>query len=236
MSSHRSSAVARRFVVAAVALTGIALSGLATARVGAAPGAYVGQVEVIVHPPRTAWEPNPIATVNQNAISFAGLIAEVATGGVEIPRVTSQSLTLADQGMRHQTVISLVNLGGQWANDFSRPFIRIEAVDSSAAAVQQRLSGGVAQVERAMTELEQGAGVAATARASIEPVPATPLIGYEGTHRPRAMAMTLLLALLLTLLLSRATARRLTATRLRPVNDRGRVLRRPTKTRERHFA
>lgn len=212
MSSHRSPGLACRSVVAAIALSGVALTVLATLRVGAAPGAYVGQVEVVVHPPATDWVRNPLATVTGDAVSFAGLITEVATGDREVQRITSQSLTLADQGMRHQTLISLVNLGGQWANDFSRPFIRIEAVDDTAAAVRQRLDDGTAQVQRAIDALQRDAHVRRRNLAVAETVPAVPQVAYEGTHRPRAMLMTLLVGLLLTLALCRAAARRLPTT------------------------
>lgn len=193
----------RRLLVAAVAVAGLAASVLVAAWVGTAPGLYVGKVEVVVHPPPTETVTNPLATPNQEAIRFAALVTEYVTNGEEAPRVTNQNLTLADQGMRHDTMISLVNLGGQWANDFSRPFIRVEAVDTSADAAVARLAAGVEQVTQTLERLQDEARVPTATRATTEVVPAAPQVRYQATHRTRAMAVTLLLGLALTWLLCR---------------------------------
>jgi hypothetical protein len=175
------------------------LATVATATwVASAPDLYVGRVEVVVHAPRTAAAANPLATQNDSVVRFAALVAEVVTNGEEVPRVTNQDLTLADQGMRDDTVIGLVNLGGQWANDFSRPFIRVEAVDDSPEAVETRIADGVAQVTRAMDRMQDEAGVPSATRATTEVVPAAPQVRFAPTHRDRAVAMTALIGLALT--------------------------------------
>lgn len=197
-----------RGLVAAIALCGVAVTALVTAWIGTSQGLYVGKVEVVVHPPPTETVTNPLATPNYEAIRFAALIAEVVTNGEEAPRVTNQELTLADQGMRHETLISLVNLGGQWANDFSRPFIRVEAVDESPEAVEARLADGIEQVTRVMDRLQEDAQVPPATEATIEVVPAVPQASYAPTHRERAMLVTMLVGLLLTVALCRLGARR----------------------------
>lgn len=191
----------------ALVVVGTAASLLAAGWVGAAPGMYVGKVQVVVHPPKSVTVANPLATQSDSAVRFAGLIAEVATDGEEVPRVTNQDLTLADQGMQHATLISLANLGGQWANDFSRPFVRVEAVDTSAEAVVRRLQNGVVQVNRAMDDLQQSAQVVPSQRATTEMVPSTPQVWYEGTHRNRAMLAAYLLGLTITYQLCRGVGR-----------------------------
>ncbi len=201
--------VRRRLLVLALAIGGLVMTALATSAVGSAQGVYVGKVEVVVHLPRTLAVPNPLATSNQEAVRFAALVAEVATNGEEVPRVTNQSLTLADQGLRHETMISLVNLGGQWANDFSRPFIRVEAVDESPQGVSRRLEEGIARVTRALDRLQDDAGVPPRTRATASSVPAVPQVRYAPTHRERAMVATALLGLLLTVVACRLGTRRL---------------------------
>lgn len=211
----------RRLLVACVAAGGVAVSVLAATWVGMAPGLYVGKAEVVVHPPPTATVTNPLATPNQEAVRFAALVTEYVTNGEERPRVTNQNLTLADQGMRHDTTISLVNLGGQWANDFSRPFIRVEAVDTSPEAAAARLTAGVEQVTRTLERLQDEAHVPAATRATAEVVPAAPQVRYQATHRTRAMAATLLLGLALTGLICGWIGRRpLPAPRTEPPTDR----------------
>lgn len=212
----------RRLAVGSLAVAGLVVTVLMVGRVGEAPGVFVGKVEVVVHPPRTTSIANPLATQNYNAVRFAGLITEVATNGEDVPRVTSQDLTLADQGMRQATLISLVNLGGQWANDFSRPFIRIEAVDVSAPAVLARLREGVTRVTAAMQGLQDRADVRRAERATTETVPAAPQVVYEGTHRSRAMVATLLVGLVITVLTCRTATRTFAAAdlrRLRPAAE-----------------
>lgn len=206
------STATRRAVVGALAVAGVAASALFAVHAGAAPGAYVGKAQVVVYPPPGFTVENPLANDSENAVLFAGLITEVATDGVHMPRVTNQNLTLADQGMRHDTLISLVNLGGQWADDFSRPFIRIEAVDSTPEAVRHRIRDGVAQVNSAMDTLQRRAGVGAQQRATSETVPAVPQIWYEGTHRRQAMLVSLLLGLTITVQVCRMAAHRLART------------------------
>jgi hypothetical protein len=210
-------------LVAVLLIAGVGASGLAAFQVGSASGAYVGKVEVAVHPPPTPTIANPLTTPSANAVRFAGLIAEAATNGEEVPRVTAQDITLADQGMRHATLISLVNLGGQWANDFSRPFIRIEAVDTTPGAVRDRLQEGLSRVVRAMDHLQRGAQVRLDQRATAEAVPAVPQVWYEGTHRRRAMLVTFLLGLVITLQTCRVVARALTR------RDQRRDLRTPSR-------
>ncbi|WP_134742392.1 hypothetical protein [Nocardioides sp. 503] len=203
----------RRLLVLALALGGLVVTVLMTSAVGSAQGVYVGKVEVVVHLPRTLAVPNPLATSNQEAVRFAALVAEVATHGEEVPRVTNQSLTLADQGLRHETMISLVNLGGQWANDFSRPFIRVEAVDETPQGVSRRLQDGIARVTRALERLQDEAGVPTPTRATASSVPAEPQVRYAPTHRERAMAATALLGLVLTAVVCRRGTRSLDARR-----------------------
>jgi hypothetical protein len=199
----------RRLLVLVLAVGGLFATALATAWVGSAQGLYVGKVEVVVHPPRTEAAANPLASPSDEVVRFAALIAEVATNGEELPRVTNQDLTLADQGMRHDTLISLVNLGGQWANDFSRPFIRVEAVDESPDRVEARLQDGIAQVTRTMERMQDDADVPRATRTTAEVVPAAPQVRYEPTHRDRAMLVTMLVGLLLTTALCRYSARKL---------------------------
>jgi len=182
------------WLVAVAAFVGVLATGGLTAWAGSPTGSYVGKVQVVVHPPRNPTI-NPIASSDTSAVMFASLITQQATRGEVVPRVTNQNLTLADQGMHQDTLISLVNLGGQWANDFSRPFISVEAVDSTAAAVLQRLHEGVAEVTAAMDHLQNGAGVAPAERATLETVPAVFAVQYEGTHRSRAMAMSVVVGL-----------------------------------------
>jgi hypothetical protein len=210
-----------RFLVAGVAVCGVAVTSLASTSVATAQGLYAGKVEVVLRLPPSAAGPNPLASENYEAVRFAALVAEITTNGEEVPRVTNQDLTLADQGMRHETLISLVNLGGQWANDFRRPFIRIEAVDESPEAVETRIQGGVARVNQVLERMQDDANVATAARATTEVVPAVPQVRYEATHRERAVLVTALLGLFLTVGVCRTVARRSGLLRPPPAGDDG---------------
>lgn len=198
---------ARALVVAVILLTGLLATGLGALHVGEAPGLFVGRVEVVVHPPPSPTVANPLVTQNFNAVRLAGLLTEVATNGEEVPRVTAQDLTLADQGMHRATVIQLTNLGGQWANDFSRPFIRIEAVDTTRGAVLARLDEAIARVDGALDDLQRAAAVQPDQRATTEAVPAVPQVRYESTHGRRAVLAALLLGLVVTVSACRTAAR-----------------------------
>jgi len=188
----------RVLLALATALVGTAATAAALHEVGSRQGSWVGEAQVAIFAPRLHPDDNPLASMDGQAVRLAALVDRVVNNARVQPRVTSRSLTLADQGMRHDSVIALVNLGGQWADDFSRPFIRIEAVDSTRAATRARLRADIERVETTLDRLQDEAGVAASDRATAQLVPAAPRTWFEGTHPTRALLATGLLGAVLT--------------------------------------
>ena len=198
----------RRGRAVVVVVLGLALTVLLSVTVRTSAGVYDGQLQLAMFlPPRSAGS-NPLAVNSTQAILFASVVERKVSGVRPPPRLTSQSISLAEQGIRTGVQLRMYNGGGQWANDFSRPYLRIEAVGSSERSVRAQLARMAEQVRRTADDLQEEQGVARPDRVTITAVPSRAQVEFESTRSGLAAVLTLLTGSLLTAAAASAVLRR----------------------------
>ena len=178
-------------VLVGLALTAVALTGLTRV-----DGVYVARVDVVFLAPATPATPNRIASAATGVIATAGLVERMVdpgpSGGAE-PASTSAAVSLLGRGVRDGAAVVLPDSGGQWAQSFERPVLRIEVTGSSAAAVQAQAWALVTEVRDTTAALQADPRIAADNEITTSLVPGSPQVTYREGHRAVALAVTLLL-------------------------------------------
>lgn len=175
-----------------VVVIGAVLTMVACSAVGARPGVYWGQVDVVVLAPSTPSVPNAFQATQTRAIVMAGVLQrEVA--GPPGANVVSDEVTIVGQGVRDGSWVRLPNAGGQWANNFDRPVLDVQASAPTRQGVQRRLASALRDVQGALDDLQARAGVAVGSRFTATTSPQVPVVRYDEGRPLLAMATTALL-------------------------------------------
>jgi hypothetical protein len=202
-----------------VAVAGVVVTLGAMLWAGADRGLYWSQVDVLFAAPQSG-EGNALMAAPETLIATAGVIQRDVTGARATSRVVSDSVTLVSQGVRRGVSVRIPNAGGQWANNFDRPVLDVEVVDETPAAAQARLQQVLADIADRLAARQRAAGVADSNLISIRLLPDSPTVEYVSGSPPRAMAMTGVLCIALTLGLIwgvEARRNRAVASRTRPL-------------------
>jgi hypothetical protein len=142
----------------------------------------------------------------------AGLIALLADPSGGKVGLANQTVTLASEGLRHGSAVTMVNEGGQWVNNFDRPAVQVETVGTTVAEVQQEMQTELGKVRDALTQLENQAQIDPNTAISLRNSTSPPPIYYQGGSQIRALAATIALGLIVTLSLRTILRRRLPRT------------------------
>ena len=187
-----------RGFVALICLIGALLTGAFSYQVARKPGVYLAQVDVLFVPPRSAARPNSLLSGSGGLASVAGAVGKMVDPDATAAHVVSAAVTLADQGVRHGYSVSLPNDGGQWANNFDRALLNVQAVGASFSEVHRTAQRLVADINADLASIQAAAGVAAVNRIHTSMNPSTIQVYYLTGSRARALAATLVLGFALT--------------------------------------
>lgn len=182
------------------AVAGAALTLGAVVLVTAHPGVYTTQANVLFLAPKTPARPNALESTTSSVIATAGLVERLVNSGVE-PPATSSLVTLVGRGVRDGTSVELPNSGGQWAQNFDTPVLRLQVTGSSAESVAQRFAQLHERVSSTAARLQSARGAQAPSLIGTRLSPAVPPMLYEAGHRKVAVLVTTALGGCLTLLL-----------------------------------
>src|SRR5262249_37670069 len=146
-----------RLLTVGAAALGALISFAAAAYVADRPGVYWSRVQVRFVAPASAVNPNGLQVSPSSLVKAAGVVAKIVdpTGGQN--RVTSPDVTLASEGLRHAWSVTQPNTGGQWANNFTDPWLNVEAVGTTPAEVGTTMNGLLARITATLTSLENSA-------------------------------------------------------------------------------
>lgn len=187
-------ALGRAWYLVVVGLAGTALLCL---NVSQARGIYWSHVEVFFVGPPAGYEPNAFIAAPESIIATAGLIQREVSGE-QVARVASDEVTLPQQGVRQGQLVRLPNAGGQWANNFNRPVLAVEAVDETAIGASGRLNETIATITERLAERQREVQVPPQDWITLRLVPSTPRSEYVQGDKRRALAASVLLGGLLT--------------------------------------
>jgi hypothetical protein len=135
---------------------------------------------------------NPLAQPGEGVVPFAGAIARAVAQRPPAYRFSSALAPIFGSGETDATAIRPYDAGGQWNRSFTRPFVIIDVVSSTAEGARARMVAATAQVESAVRALQDQAGVAADVRVDVFPAVTTPPIAEVRGSRVRALGMSVL--------------------------------------------
>jgi len=178
---------------------GLALTAGVVFAVARDPGVYWAQTNVtFLQPPSTRY-PNPLSAGSGSLIATAGLVEREVNNGTAAMATVSASITLVDEGVLDGTMIQLPNSGGQWAYNFARPVLDVQAVASTPNTVRQRMAKLQSSIQTTLDRLQDEAGVDTFDRITLQPSPIEINIRYSRGDPHRAAAVSTLLGVGLTI-------------------------------------
>ena len=125
-------------------------------------------------------------------VVLAALVSAQIAGRLP-PQTSSDTVSLAGEGVRHQWSVTVPNTGGQWVRQQERPDLRVQAIGSSEAEVASELSVALRRIDEEVATLQAPFAVSTTATARAQPLPPGPVMRHGHGSRSRAAAAALLL-------------------------------------------
>lgn len=152
-------------------------------------GSYYSKVTVALLPPQTVLRPNSFTSTSGSLIMTAGLLARMNDTQLLDLEPVSPDVTLVDLGVKHGTSVKLPDYGGQWANNFSRPVLIVEAVGSTEGEVNDRMDSAVSKIQQTLVTMETEANVQPVDKIRLELTPPSPEVRYlTGKRKFAALA------------------------------------------------
>lgn len=187
--------LAWRWAALVVAL-GLLLTAVITYRVVRKPGVYWAQTNVVFLPPASGVYPNTLLNNSGGLITLAGVVGKMVDPDPAAARVVDPSVRLVNQGLRHGASVTLPNDGGQWADNFDKALLDVQAVGGTAAEVSGAVNQLVTQINLKLSGLQ--ADVPAADRVTTKLSPSQVQVFYDAGHRLRALAASLAVGLAVT--------------------------------------
>jgi hypothetical protein len=171
-------------------------------------GVYFARTELAFLAPTSTLYPNALRTQSEDIIDTAGVVAKRISGPAEVTKFSSPDVTLIGLGVRDGWSLRLPDTGGQWAVNFATQMLILDVVGPSREAVSNRQSELIVRVQDELDQLQRDADVDPVNDITVIPAPDTPVIYHVGGNRPRALAMTALLGVGVTIIVVLAVDRR----------------------------
>lgn len=149
-------------------------------------------------PTRADW-PNALRTQSDSIIITAGAVARAVAGAEELPKFASPGVTLVGMGVRDGWSLRLPDTGGQWATNFATQRLVLEVVGPTPEAVSARQQEVTDEVASAVRALQAAQGVAPEGQISAIATPESTAILHVTGNRSRALGMTVVLGVGVTL-------------------------------------
>jgi hypothetical protein len=197
---------ARRWAALVVVL-GLLITLAIAYRVARKPGVYWAQIDVVFLPPASSYNPNTLVSTSDGVISLAGVVGKMVDAHPVAARVVSPTVMLAHQGIRHGWSVTLPNDGGQWADNFDKPLLDVQAVGSTPAEVTGTVNRLVSRINLTLSGLQ--AKVPQADRVTTELNPSQVQVFYDPGRRLRALVASLAVGVAVTVVAARYLRRRI---------------------------
>jgi hypothetical protein len=197
---------ARRWAALVVAL-GLLLTLAISYRVARKPGVFWAQTDVVFLPPASTFHPNTLVNTSDGVIALAGVVGKMVDPDAVAARVVSPTVALANQGIRHGWSVTLPNDGGQWADNFDKPLLDVQAVGSTPAEVSGTVNRLISQINLTLSRLQ--AQVPQVDRVKTALSPSQVQVFYDPGRRLRALAASLAVGVAATLVAAGYVRRRI---------------------------
>lgn len=178
-----------------VTVLGVLVTAGLVYRVAHAPGLYFGSADVVFVMPSSEQIPNALGVYPGSLIATAGVIQREVSKGPDTAHVVSDDVTIVDEGETSAVSVTLPNSGGQWANNFEKAALHVQAVDPDQAVALDKLQSTVATIRATLAAREDAANVAADRRIRTEVSPNPLRVDLLSGERKRAIAASMALGL-----------------------------------------
>jgi hypothetical protein len=176
-----------------IMLVGLLISAVAGLYLAKRPGVYWSEVTVVLIAPKSAANPNGLSVSSESLIDTAGVLAKMVGSSPPGPTVVSDSVTLVGEGIRHGYGVRLPNSGGQFATNFDRAALDVQAAGTTVAEVSDTLNRVLNTISADLDRLQSDAEVAKVNLIRTQLSPQTAPIYYQTGSKTRALAITLVL-------------------------------------------
>lgn len=182
-----------------IVLIGAIVTVAAAAGVLSDKGVYFTRTELVFLAPTSAANPNALRTQSDDVIVMAGLVARTLNGPGQITKFASPDVTLIGMGVRDGWMVRLPDTGGQWATNFATQRLVLDIVGPTRDAVVARQGELTQAVDDTLLALQRERGVAPINDITAIVAPETTIVYQVGGSRPRALGMTAVLGIGVTL-------------------------------------
>jgi hypothetical protein len=189
----------RRHVAAWLALLGLVCTGGFALIVMHKPGVYFSEVKVVFQPPKSTLYPNPYTSSPSGLIVTAGLVDKLIDPNQSLLRMSSSTITIANEGVRNGSSVRLPDDGGQWADNFDQSLLDVQAVGPSATEVANAMRLWISRINTTLARVQEASGANSFNMITTYQSPPQLPIYYQTGSRIRALAGTLGLGFGLTL-------------------------------------
>lgn len=159
------------------------------------PGVYHEQVDVVFLAPQPDPRVNQFQAVSESLIDTAALVERAIDGPGGGAAPVSDQVSLLGEGVREGYSVRLPNEGGQWANNFSRPVLSVQATGSSPADVAATIDRIVARINAELLARQRADQVPESKLIRTKLSPPSSDIRFDKGSRSRALAATAVLGL-----------------------------------------
>lgn len=203
--------VRRRWYIAVV---GVSLTLLGAYSAWSAPGLYWAKSTVVLLGPVAPETPNSLEH-QADATGGASLLVLRLNGGPIGIRPASPTAELFGFGVRDGATVTVRNIGGQWAPQISAPNIDIDVVGPSPKAVVSRYEDIVRRLRSSLAALQRELQISPSAGLHLDVAPGDLAVQSALPSRSRAAAMSLVIGLALSMVLTNLGDRALQKRRTR---------------------
>ena len=190
----------------------VLVGGLCTAGIGLVAisdeGVYFTRTNVFFHAPTSNVNPNAIRTQSESIIDTAGLVAKRVSGPGKVTKFASPEVTLVGLGVRDGWSLRLPDTGGQWASNFATQGLVLDIVGPSPEVVKDRQKALIQRAQQELYQLQRDAGVDPVNDITAIPAPDSTVIFHVQGNRSRALGMTAVLGVGVTISVVLAVDRR----------------------------
>jgi hypothetical protein len=199
-----------------IVLVGAVLTAAAGFAITLDDGVYWTRAQVVFLAPSSDLYPNSLKTKSGDLIITAGIVAKRVMGAEKIEKYASPDATIVGATpIRDGYWVRLPDTGGQWATNFASQELLVEVVAPThdrVVAVQQQV---ISRIAEELDALQREQKVDEVNDITVTVAPESTVVYQVKGSRPRALLMTAILGIGLTLasimiLEQRAHARRTT--------------------------
>jgi hypothetical protein len=179
--------------VAYVCVGGVLATLAAAAAAAHTKGAYYSREQVRFLAPTGEGNTNTLQLSPRSMVMVAGAVGQMIDDD-QRPRAASQNVTITGMGIRNGWSVTLPNTGGQWANNYTSPYLDVQVAGPSATEVATTMRRVVARIRRALATLQRAQHVAPAnlIRTQLSSL-SSPPIYYQRGSRMRAVLAVLAL-------------------------------------------